>query len=366
MYKPPLLRAGVFITLLGALLLPAGTALAQMPEMLTLHPVPKLDQAPKLDGKLDDAAWKTATEYNTFYFFFNWKPPKPAVPDTTFWIGYTDQGLYLAIANYRDDMENVRANVTTRDDGGLWKDSSNEVYIDSTGTAISYRKFTVNSIGTKADQFQLDAANRFNSWTKSTWKAKTSRDDKGWYIELFFPFDILGDIPAPGETWRFAVTRFPHTIRAGHSASAPGAMYSKPQNFGWLYFLEDTDIKPAALGKAVAESVSRDWFLPYGDALLIRRGDEVEVSTMAAVLRQVRKNVQADVARTEEIMKDAGEKQKKKLASLRTKLDELPMKVDNAARFSNVVGRMNRIRRDLEDMEYRRRLQRLFVEVHNQ
>lgn len=333
-------------------------AQAQVPQVLTLHPVPKVDAPPTLDGKIDDPAWKAATPYSTFYYFWKYTPPRPAAVDTTFWLTYTDEGLYLAIANYRDDMSTVKANIKTRDAGDLWLDSSNEIYIDSAGTAVSYRKFTINSIGTRADQFQLDAANRFNSWTKDSWKVVTSRDEEGWYAELFFPFEILGAIADRGDMWRFAVLRFAQ-IPGGHAASAPGSMYSKPQNFGWLYFLGTDPVGPRKLAEEVAQRTSDDWFLPVGQKLLVRRGDKIAVTTMTKQLRHLKGELDAQLRSTAEAVRGASEKRREAFETLRAAAGEMSFEVDNAAEFSRTIGQMQTLQQKLENVEYEVKLQKL-------
>ena len=76
--------------------------------------VPLLDQAPALDGVLDDAAWKQAARVTDFIQF----QPKEGVPmteETVAYIGYDSQNLYLAFHAKDSQPQKIRAHLAPRD-----------------------------------------------------------------------------------------------------------------------------------------------------------------------------------------------------------------------------------------------------------
>ena len=59
--------------------------------------------APVLDGNLDDPCWKNAQEFTSTYEYF--KPnPGPGKLKNSIRIVYTDQGLYMGIIHYVDNV----------------------------------------------------------------------------------------------------------------------------------------------------------------------------------------------------------------------------------------------------------------------
>src|SRR5262245_46686800 len=84
------------------------------PEKAAPVKVPRFDQAPIIDGKLNDAVWKQAVKLKDFYQTSPGDNIAPSQPTEVF-LGYDSKNLYVAFHCY-DDPSKVRAKIAKRDD----------------------------------------------------------------------------------------------------------------------------------------------------------------------------------------------------------------------------------------------------------
>lgn len=331
---------------LSAALLPLG--LLQAAPVLTLHTVAPI-VAPVLDGKLDDACWQELPRVTTFYSFFA-TSPRPAGSKTDFQVGYADKGVYLAIRFYEPNMDKLKAAITQRGDGNLWQDDSAEIYFDPAGTAVGFRKFVINSLGTQAGTFQLDGANVDSTWNPDGWQVAVSKDATGWYAELFFPYSVLGRTPKPGDLWRFAICRFAYTGRGLFATSAPGAKFFNPGAFGWLYFAAGKLSDPAALGNELKARIEGDWILPAGEKAIAKEGNAVKLVNLAEPVVKGRKEAEATLAECRKQTPPGGDTTK--LDEAAVKIAALPAAVTDPAEFGSAMLQLAALKQQLEDYLY--------------
>ena len=79
-----------------------------------IHDVPRLSAAPVIDGKVDEAAWAGAAEYELGYEI---SPGDNTVPEvkTTARIGYTNDALYVSFIAADPKPGDIRAHLRDRD-----------------------------------------------------------------------------------------------------------------------------------------------------------------------------------------------------------------------------------------------------------
>ena len=328
---------------LSAALLPLGRL--QAAQVLTLHTAAPIT-APVLDGKLDDPCWQELPRVTTFYNFLS-TTPTPAGSKTDFQIGYGEKGIYLAIRFHEPNMDKLKAAITQRGDGNLWQDDCAEIYIDSAGTAVGFRKFIINSLGTQAGLFQLDGANVDPTWNPDGWQVATSKDAAGWYAELFFPYSVLGRTPKPGDLWRFAICRFAYTGKGLFATSAPGAKFFNPGAFGWLYFAAGKPSDPLALGNELKSRIGGDWILPAGEKAISKEGDTVRIVSLAEPVVQGQKQAEATLAECRK-QTPAGI-DVSKLDEAAVKIAALPTAVTDPAEFGSAMLQVKTLKQQLED-----------------
>jgi len=159
------------------------------PRKIICHKVSRTP-SPRIDGKLDDAAWKTVNYAGTFFAFYGRKANK----QSRIKVLYDDKNFYVAFECLKPDMENAVADAMFHD-GNVWKDDEVEVLIDATSDASKFYQFLVNIAARRQDieytpragteKYQADV-----EWD-GTWTAKTSRYEDSWTAEIAIPFRTL-------------------------------------------------------------------------------------------------------------------------------------------------------------------------------
>ena len=167
--------------------------------------VPK-GKAPKIDGLLDDEAWQLAPLAGEFYQ----REPNPGQPSTErteFRILYDDRKIYFAIWAYDSDPSGIRATELKRD-SGLTKGDRVAIVLDTFNDRRNGFYFATNPLGAEKDAEYMDNSRvRNNDWN-AVWECKTSRDAKGWYVEIAVPLSQLRFDRKLGETtWGLNVAR---------------------------------------------------------------------------------------------------------------------------------------------------------------
>ncbi|MDB4981060.1 MAG: hypothetical protein JWM82_1812, partial [Myxococcales bacterium] len=234
----------------------------------------KLDKAPKIDGKLDDQAWKDIPSTGAFV---NTLTATPAEQRTEAKLAWDNKYLYVAFDNQDSD---VWSNLTKRDDK-LWTQEADELMIDADGNGKTYVELQVAPNGNVFDTYlpeyrkyedSIDPKQKPYSWN-SKLIAKVAVDgtlnkredkDKGWTVELAIPLEDVKGLdkdskvktpPAIGDVWRFNMYRM--DMPQGKPQQAVG--WSPPlvgdfhalDKFGELVFADDKG-NVSAVGTAFA------------------------------------------------------------------------------------------------------------------
>ena len=346
------MKPHTFLTILGILAASLALCAAGAAPVITLHTASPAGTSPVVDGKLDDACWQTLPKVTTFYSFFS-TVPVPAASKTDFQLAYDDKGVYLAIRFYEPNMDKLKATITDRGSAELWTDDSAEIYFDPAATAVGFRKFVINSLGTQAGVFQLDGANVDTTWNPDGWQVATSKDDQGWYAELFFPYSVLGRTPKPGDLWRFALCRFATTGKGLHATSAPGAKFFNPGAFGWLYFLPDAQSDPQKLGDALKDRIGGEWILPAGEKAISKEGNAVKLVSLAEPVVTGKK--EAEVTLAECRKQTPPEADTAKLEEMAAGIRTLPLSVADPAEFGKAMLQLSTLKQSLEDYLFSQR-----------
>jgi hypothetical protein len=186
----------------------------------------RIDKAPKLDGKLDDAVWKDIPSTGAFV---NTMTGAPTEQKTEAKLAWDSKFLYVAFDNQDSD---VWSNLTKRDDK-LWTQEADELMIDADGNGKTYVELQVAPNGNVFDTYlpeyrkyedTIDPKRKPYSWN-SKMQAKVFVDgtlnkredkDKGWTVELAIPLEDVKGLdkdskvktpPTVGDVWRFNMYR---------------------------------------------------------------------------------------------------------------------------------------------------------------
>ncbi len=148
----------------------------------TVAPCP---QPPTLDGRLDDAAWKTATHARGF---FRYGGGTPSAQQTECWLCADKTHLYFAFRCRDAHPALIRASMTQRN-GNIGHDDFVGMDIDSQGNHHGFSTFIVNARGALFDQLEGGTADNI-TWA-GDWKAAARRTPHGWNCEISIPFALM-------------------------------------------------------------------------------------------------------------------------------------------------------------------------------
>lgn len=183
--------------------------------------VPKTSNPPKIDGNLDDAAWKTAGVCDN-YWYYNGSSKVEANYQTTTKVCYDDTNIYFGM--YMKKGSN-NYHEKEKDGGKIWEDDSIEIFFDPEAKN-TFVQFGVNSLGY-----------RFSTVGSVEFKTKAKKVDDGYILEIALPFSLIGRTPVSGEMWRANVCRSEYDQIVPHSNwSCTYGSFLTPSRFGKFVF----------------------------------------------------------------------------------------------------------------------------------
>jgi hypothetical protein len=163
-------------------------------------------QAPKIDGKLTDDVWALAPAQG---HFIQREPHygQPSIQNTEFRVLYDDKTIYFGVWVWDSNPDGILGSEMKRD-SQLSKGDQLKIVIDTFHDHRNSFFFSTNPLGAYKDGTAIENGRSLNYDWNGVWDNKTSRDDKGWYIEIAIPLSQLRFKTAIGEsTWGLNVCR---------------------------------------------------------------------------------------------------------------------------------------------------------------
>jgi len=206
------------------------------PPSLVYVECPIVEEAPVIDGKLDDACWQAAPRLTDFARF----AAGDIVPVQTEVAVVCDaSNLYVAVRAIEPTPEAIVAKYHGRDEP-ISRDDALEIFIDATHDHQRYVQIVVNSAGAISD-----SKNKDKSWDADV-QAKAKVGPGEWTAEVAITFESLGIQPGPGLVLGANFCR-DDAVRKVWSSWAPmKGSFHRPAWFGHL-----------VLGDALAQAVRR-------------------------------------------------------------------------------------------------------------
>jgi len=161
--------------------------------------------APRLDGRLDDAAWAQAVPATGF---LQREPTEgaPAPEATEVRIVYTHDALYIGARMFSAAPDAIRSMVARRD-----RTIPSEQLVVSLDTRADHRtaySFAITPGGVRTDYFHPSDFEDARDYSfDPVWEAKTAVDSLGWTAELRIPFTQLRYNPASAQHWGINLVR---------------------------------------------------------------------------------------------------------------------------------------------------------------
>ncbi|WP_431157670.1 DUF5916 domain-containing protein [Winogradskyella poriferorum] len=160
--------------------------------------IERTSKAPKIDGKLDDIAWKNAEIATDFIQF---RPeignPLPEEQRTEVKVTYDDQAIYVAAYLY-DDPNLVMKQLVNRDNFG--QTDFFLVVLNPNNDAQNDTSFFVFSSGQQADAISNPSIGEDFGWN-AVWNSAVEMKDDGWTVEMKIPYRTLRFADQEEPTW---------------------------------------------------------------------------------------------------------------------------------------------------------------------
>jgi hypothetical protein len=167
-------------------------------ESIRHRAAPVADSALKIDGVLNESAWKNAAPfYLTPLNKLETLKTKTAV--RTLW---SKEMLYIAFECFDDRMSDMKFEQRPKDHPDTWRDSAVEVFLNPSGDRRTYYQIIVNPAGSQVDTGYETREYKLNpdsSWDCNAKVAVKSNADS-WVVEMAVPFKAIGFEPKPGAT----------------------------------------------------------------------------------------------------------------------------------------------------------------------
>lgn len=150
-------------------------------------PAKKIDNAPKIDGKLDDAVWQNAAIVSEFTTF---EPNvgNPASQKTEVKIAYDNEAIYIGAYMHDTAPDSILQQLGLRDSWNLNADMF-AIFLDTYDDDINSFGFFVTASGVQND-LRESANGEDGSWD-AVWASKVQIVDDGWIAEFAIPYSAL-------------------------------------------------------------------------------------------------------------------------------------------------------------------------------
>ncbi len=200
--------------------------------------------APTIDGRDDDAVWRSAPPMRDFRTFAPAEGREPAFR-TEARIAYDDRALYVLVRAYDPDPSAIERRLARRD---TFDPTADQVllFLDPYHDRRSGYEFVINSAGVKQDAALANDSGEDFSWD-GVWDAAARVDSLGWVAEFAIPFGQLRFTDRRAPTFGIMIGRW--VGRTGERASTP--QYSRSRSGVVSQFGDMVGIRELAAASAV-------------------------------------------------------------------------------------------------------------------
>ena len=166
------------------------------------------EQAPVIDGNLDEAIWREAAMVDAF----TQQEPSdgaPASERTEVLLLYDAEHLYIGLRAFDSDPGSVIATEMRRDSPRLLDEDNFQIILDTFRDSRSGYMFVTNPLGAKLEQQVFEegagnlrgAASNVNRDWNGVWDAAARRTSDGWTAEISIPMVTVRSPEVDVQTW---------------------------------------------------------------------------------------------------------------------------------------------------------------------
>jgi hypothetical protein len=173
-------------------------SIRKIPAVRTKTPV-------KIDGKLDDIAWKTAPVADKF---IEWRPTPGKVERhenrTEVYITYDDDAIYVGGYCHEASVDSISKELVGRDVVGV--NDFVGIMFDTYLDRINGFGYYVTVLNEQFDAKYSNGGNEDGSWN-SVFQSATQMQSDGWTFEMRIPYGAIRFSKKDVQTWGFNITR---------------------------------------------------------------------------------------------------------------------------------------------------------------
>lgn len=149
----------------------------------------RIEGAPQLDGRLDDAVWLEA-QPATGFIQRNPVEGAPASERTEIRILYNESMLFIGARMFTSDPDALVVTQMRRD-SRLHGDEYLDIVLDTFRDRRNAFQFQINPAGARYDAYITDEGRNVNSDFNVVWDAAVRIDEEGWCAEIAIPLNQL-------------------------------------------------------------------------------------------------------------------------------------------------------------------------------
>ena len=190
----------LFLSVFGA-----ETGTAQIVDSQGKHiDIFQVDEAPVLDGVLDDDAWAFATAIDDLHQI---EPEEFAEPSqkSQIFVVYTKDALYIGAKFSDNEPDKIGAKVLRQGDFSFGEDTIT-VMIDPFNNERSGYAFDITANGVRSQAVYANVIGQNWSW-RGIWHGESRITDEGWIAEIEIPFKTISFDPQ-NDTWGLNFARY--------------------------------------------------------------------------------------------------------------------------------------------------------------
>ena len=163
----------------------------------------------KIDGKLDEAAWRQTKPSSPLVGLINGETIADA-ESTTFKILYDDKGIYIGITAKEPNTSKMRSEAKSEfDTMAVFGDDHMEIFLDPVGDSMEYCQFSPSVSGAQTDYYFIEGGNTGKPDYNPNWMVKTNIGKTAYTMEIFIPFTAFHnrELPDDARDWIISVAR---------------------------------------------------------------------------------------------------------------------------------------------------------------
>ena len=181
--------------------------------------IPKLTEAPEIDGILDNPIWDEQALKIQDFLQFTPKEKGAPTQKTVAYLGYDQKNLYFAFVCYDTQWKKIRASITNRDN--IIDDDWVAIFLDTFDEKRRAFCFILNPLGVQLDAIRTEEGgnDRMDTSWDTVFYSDGKIDEAGYTVEIAIPFKSIRFPDDEEKVWNVFLGR--SIARSGEITSWP-------------------------------------------------------------------------------------------------------------------------------------------------